>query len=241
MTNPNVTELVCVLDRSGSMYQIIDDAIGGINRFIEDQKESKVGEALMTIVLFDTEFKTVYESMPVQDVPPFTRETYKPRGSTALLDAVGQTIESVGNRLRNLPEDKRPGKVMFVILTDGHENSSTRYSHEHVKAMIDRQQNEWQWKFIYLSADVDAFAHGGGLNIGTRVAYRASGQSIGATYSLASTAARQYREQGNFAIMDSCVDISEGGDVTVQKVDRSTTDGDVSAQKIESTTDGNVN
>lgn len=242
MTDANLTELVCVLDRSGSMHSIIDDAIGGINHLIKEQQESTDGEARMTIVLFDTAFDTVQESTPIKDVPLFTRKTYKPRGSTALLDAVGSTIDSLGERLSRLPEEKRPGKVLFVILTDGHENASHRYSHERVKQMIELQQKEYQWQFIYLSADINAFDHGASFGIGTRVSYRGTGQSIGSTYGVVSTAAKQFRSSGatGMSIMDSCVDVSEVGDVSIQKDDRSTTDGDVSSQKT-STTNDNVN
>lgn len=224
MTDANLTELVCVLDRSGSMNSIIDDAIGGINRFIEDQQKEP-GEARMTTVLFDTEFKTVHESVPIKDVVPFTKKTYSPRGMTALLDAVGGTIDSLGARLRGLPEEKRPGKVLFIILTDGHENSSHQYSHSRVKEMIEQQEKQWNWKFIYLSADMNAFAHGTGLGIGTRVSYSASGQSIGATYGLVSDMAARYRGADVNAsapvVLDSCV-VSDSGEVEV--VDDQTSD-----------------
>lgn len=232
MTDANLTEIICVLDRSGSMYSIIGDAIGGINQLITEQQQSTDGEARMTIVLFDDVIEVVQENRPVKDVPLFTTETYQPRGTTALLDAVGQTIDKVGERLRGLAEEKRPGKVLFVILTDGHENASSQYSHERVKAMIERQQNEWQWKFIYLSADINAFGHGGSLGIGTRVSYRASGASIGATYGLASSAARQYRTSGTFDIMDSCTDIADDGKVELNVDAQGRTDG-----AIQSTTD----
>ena len=229
MTDMNLTEIVCVLDRSGSMEQIIDDAIGGINRLIKDQQEMTEGRATMTIALFDNEYLVVAENKPVEMVQPFDRRTYKPRGSTALLDAVGRTIDEMGRRYANLPEDKRPGKVLFVILTDGHENASRQYGYDRIAEMVKHQTDRYGWVFMYLSADIDAFTHAGRLNIGTSVSYRGTGQSIGATYSVASSAARQFRSYGasGMSIMDSCVDIDAGGDVKVEPRDSSTTDGDV--------------
>ena len=216
MTDKNLTELVCVLDRSGSMHSIIGDAIGGINGFIDEQQKVE-GEARLTTVLFDNEILTVHESVPIQEVEPFNSATYRPRGSTALFDAVGSTIDALGDRLSRLPEEKRPGKVLFVILTDGHENASRRYSTNQVKEMIKRQQDEWKWEFIYLSADVNAFDHGRALGISTQVQYSANAASLGSTFSVASTAARQYRHGGaqGMSIHDSCVDVSETGNVTI--------------------------
>lgn len=242
MTDANLTEIVCVLDRSGSMNRIVDDAIGGFNTMLADQQGMTAGEASMTIVLFDNEYQVVAENMPVQQVKPLDRKTFQPRGSTALLDAVGRTIDDMGRRYASLPEEKRPGKVLFVILTDGHENASHQYRHDRVAQMIKHQTEQYGWVFMYLSADLSAFDHASQLNIGTRVSYRgASGQSIGATYAVASSAARQFRSHGasGMSIMDSCVDVNEGGDVTVEPRDSSTTDGDVAVPPRSSTSGAN--
>lgn len=224
MTDANLTELICVLDRSGSMHSIVDDSIGGFNRMLEEQKQLP-GKAHMTVVLFDDQYDVLYESRPVSDVPALTKETYQPRGTTALLDAIGLTIERAGERFRNLPEDKRPGKVLFIILTDGHENASHMYGLDRVRQMIKQQTDEWQWQFIYLSADIDAFAHGHGLGIGTRAAFRGSGQSVGATYAVVSSAAAQYRTSGGMSIQDSCTNIAEDGSVQLNVDAHGRTDG----------------
>ena len=116
MTDQNLTEIVGVLDRSGSMASIQDDSIGGFNRFLQDQQKLDVDRCNLTLIQFDDKYEMVHECLPVQDVPLLTRKTFCPRGCTALLDAVGRTIESVGTRLLGLPEDKRPGRVVFLIL-----------------------------------------------------------------------------------------------------------------------------
>lgn len=223
MTDANLTEIVCVLDRSGSMYSILDDAVGGINSFISEQR-GLPGEAHVTITLFNTWYEIVHEATPVSEVPEFTRETYRCGGATALYDAVGGTIDQVGRRLAATPEEKRPGKVLFVILTDGHENSSRKYTFEQVRDMIDRQQNEWNWQFIYLSADVRAFEHAASFGIGTQVAYQGTGQSISSSLSVASSAAKQYRHSGagGMSILDSCVSIGSTGDVKIEGEDSET-------------------
>jgi hypothetical protein len=231
MTDANLTELICVLDRSGSMNAIVDDSIGGFNRMLDEQKQLP-GQAHMTVVLFDNRYDVLYESRPVRDVPPLDSKTYQPRGATALLDAVGETIDRAGERFRNLPEEKRPGKVLFIILTDGHENASHRYSIDQVRSMIKQQTDEWNWQFIYLSADIDAFAHGRGLGISTRAAFRGSGQSIGSTYAVVSSAASQYRMSGGMSIQDSCTNIAEDGKVELNVDALGRTDG-----AIQSTTD----
>ena len=238
MTDANLTEIVCVLDRSGSMSAIIDDAIGGFNTMLKEQQEEKEGRATMTIALFDNEYQIVAENKPVEQVEPFTRKTYVPRASTALLDAVGQTIDQTGRRFAALPEEKRPGKVLFVILTDGHENASTRYTYDQVASMIKHQTERYGWTFMYLSADVSAFDHAARLNIGTRVAFAASALGTQSTYNIASTAARQYRKggAGGMSIMDSCVEVNEDGSVKLNVDPIGRTDGNVRVQSGESKT-----
>ena len=238
MTDVNLTEIVCVLDRSGSMSAIIDDAIGGFNAMLREQQEEKEGRATMTIALFDNEYKVVAENRPVEEVEPFTRKTYKPRASTALLDAIGRTIEDTGRRFAALPEEKRPGRVLFVILTDGHENASRQYSYDQVASMIRHQTERYGWTFMYLSADVSAFDHAAQLNIGTRVQFAASALGTQSTYNIASTAARQYRKGGaqGMSIMDSCVEINQDGAVKLNVDPLGRTDGNVKVQSGESKT-----
>ena len=153
----NMTEIVCVLDRSGSMESIVDDAIGGFNTFLKTQQETP-GEARMSVVLFDHEYDLLYRGKALADIPPFNSLTFVPRGSTALFDALGRTIQEVGVRLAALAEVERPNKVLFVILTDGQENASKNYTGQQIKEMITHQLNVYQWEFLFFAANQDAFA-----------------------------------------------------------------------------------
>ena len=161
--NKNLTEIVLVVDRSGSMAAIQSDAEGGVNTFIAEQKKQE-GEANLTLVEFDDQYKFVHLGIPVQEA----RE-YKlvPRGSTALLDAVGNAINQTVERLRVVEEEHQPACVIFVICTDGHENSSKEFKKAQIKALIERQKKEHNWQFTFLGADADAFgdARSMGINI----------------------------------------------------------------------------
>lgn len=162
--NSNLTEIICIVDRSGSMSSMRDDAIGGFNSFVMDQKND-VGEVRMTLVLFDNEYDIVYDALPLHLVPLLTHDTFVPRGSTALLDAIGKTIDDVGERLAKTPEADRPGHVIMTILTDGEENSSQHYSNAAVAARISHQRDAYGWEFIFLAANQDAIASAAKLSI----------------------------------------------------------------------------
>lgn len=159
--NGNLTDITLVVDRSGSMHSVREDAEGGINAFVE-QQAAETGDALLTLLQFDTEYELVHNGVPVSQVP-----TYQlvPRGGTALLDAVGRGIVETGERLAALPESERPGLVVFVVMTDGHENSSREFTRDRIREMIRHQQEKYAWQFTFLGADQDAFAEGGGLGI----------------------------------------------------------------------------
>jgi hypothetical protein len=138
-----------------------DDAEGGLNTFIEEQKKHP-GETLFTLVQFDTEYEFLHKGKPIREVGPCE---LVPRGMTALLDAVGRAIAETGERLAAMPEPDRPGLVVFVIVTDGEENSSKEYTKPQIKEMIERQQNDYKWKFSFLGANQDAFAEAGDIGI----------------------------------------------------------------------------
>jgi uncharacterized protein YegL len=157
----DLTDITVVLDRSGSMQQCKDEAENGLAHFIEEQK-SVPGSALFTLVQFDTSYEFVHRGVDIKTVG---RHRLVPRGMTALLDAVGRAINETGQRLRALPEAERPGLVVFVILTDGYENSSHEFSRAKIKEMIEHQQNVYKWQFTFLGANQDAFAEAGHLGI----------------------------------------------------------------------------
>lgn len=196
--NDNLTEIVCILDKSGSMDAVKEDARGGFNTFLKEQQELP-GEARLSLVLFDTDYNLLHDNTPIAEVQELTEMTYRPGGLTALLDAVGKTIHTVGERLFNTNEAERPGQVIVCIITDGEENSSVEYNKSQVKELIERQQAEYSWKFIYLGANHDAFAEARGIGIravGTRT-YTGTGKGTRAAYVQTSSMVTQARKTGS--------------------------------------------
>ena len=152
-----LTELVMILDRSGSMGGLESDTIGGFNSMIEHQKKEE-GEAFVSVVLFDGISEVLYDRADIHRIEPMTDKQYFVRGCTALLDALGGAIHHIATIHKYAREQARPGKTMFVIITDGYENSSRRYSVEEVRSMIEKEQKEYGWEFLFLGANIDAVA-----------------------------------------------------------------------------------
>jgi hypothetical protein len=161
MVDTEKTEIVVLVDRSGSMASVRADMEGGFNTFISKQKELP-GKCSVTLAQFDDKYELVYQNKPLAEVPNLD---LVPRGWTALLDAVGRTISEVGDRLRKTPEHKRPGKLLFMIITDGQENRSVEFKREKVKEMVKHQTDKYQWDFIFLGANQDAFLEAEKLGI----------------------------------------------------------------------------
>ncbi len=156
-----LTDITFVVDRSGSMESIRSDAEGGINSFLVQQK-ALPGKAVLTLVQFDTEYEFVHNGVPLGKVGYYQ---LVPRGSTALLDAMGRAIKETGERLAKMPEAARPGLVIFVVMTDGMENASVEYSKAKVNEMVRHQQEAYNWKFTFLGANQDAMAEAKDLGI----------------------------------------------------------------------------
>lgn len=153
----NLTELVFILDRSGSMSGLESDTIGGFNSMIEKQKR-EVGEAIVSTVLFDNESEVIYDRVEIGKVEPMTDKVYTVRGCTALIDAIGGAIHHIGNVHKYARDEDVPEHTMFIITTDGMENASRSYDIAKVKAMIERQKSKYGWEFIFLGANIDAVA-----------------------------------------------------------------------------------
>ena len=160
----NLTELVMILDRSGSMSGLESDKIGGYNGMLKKQRETE-GEVLVSTVLFDHNVEVLHDRVPLEKVTEISEKDYYVRGCTALLDAVGGAIHHIGNVHKYAREEDRPEKTIFVITTDGMENASRQYSYDRVKQMVERQKEKNGWEFLFLGANIDAIATAGRFGI----------------------------------------------------------------------------
>jgi Mg-chelatase subunit ChlD len=193
----DTTHIAVLLDRSGSMGDIKDDAIGGFNCFLKEQKAAGAN-ATLTLVQFDTESTdVVHESMPILEVPDLNHQTFQPRGGTPLLDALGQTIDNTGRALAAIPEANRPNKVVFVVITDGQENSSHRYTKASVKEKIDHQSGQYNWQFVFLGANQDAFDEAGAVGIAMGNAANFAPARMQVAFAATAANVASYRRSGN--------------------------------------------
>lgn len=187
------TFIAVLLDRSGSMGSVKDETISGFNHFLKEQREGG-DNAILTLVQFDSRgIDTVHESEPIKDVPELNDDTYQPRGGTPLLDALGKTITSAGKILSAIPEENRPDKIVFVVITDGLENASHEYSKSQIKEMIEHQTTAYKWQFVYLGANQDAIAEGANIGIAAGMAASYNTASMDSAFSAAASNVRNYR------------------------------------------------
>jgi uncharacterized protein YegL len=176
MTKPNYTHIVALLDRSGSMQVVQGDTIGGFNTFVEEQKKVP-GEATLTLVQFSDKCETTFADVPLNHVAPLNVETYKPSGWTALNDALAKTVHDVGSKLSVKPEKERPSKVIVLVMTDGAENSSKEFVGQHglkkLSSMVTHQKEKYNWEFVFIGANIDAFAAAShyGIGVGQTINY----------------------------------------------------------------------
>lgn len=201
----NYTDITVVLDRSGSMEKVREDTIGGFNGFLNEQKNTP-GQATITLVQFDDQYQIDYEAIAVQHARPLNTSTFVPRGWTALLDAIGRAINATGARLAKIPEAQRPEKVVFVILTDGEENSSKEFSLGRINKMIQHQKDIYSWEFVFLGANLDAITVAKNLGINTSHALHYAHNAAGtqAAFSSLSKNVQDYRQGkvGTSAFLD---------------------------------------
>lgn len=190
----NLTELVFILDKSGSMSGLESDTIGGYNALLKKQKEEP-GEAIVTTVLFDDNVELLHDRINVKGIRPITEKEYFVGGCTALLDAIGKTINKIGNVQRNTNEQQRADKVMFVITTDGMENASNEYNYEKIKKMVGWQKEEYGWEFIFIGANIDAIATAAKFGISSDRAanYNADGKGTRLNYEAVSRVVSELR------------------------------------------------
>jgi len=183
----DATDITIILDRSGSMAPLADEVVSGFNKFLEEQKENPT-PATITLVTFADDVKEV-ETAPLAEYPPMLPKDYRPGGMTALNDAMTRAIVATGRRLEKLPEDERPDKVVILVITDGHENASQESTTTGVRMLIEHQTKLYNWRFVYLGANVDAFAEGSqrGMAAGNVANYSANAGGLRAAYNAVST------------------------------------------------------
>lgn len=190
-----LTELVFILDKSGSMGGLENDTIGGYNSMLEKQKAVE-GECHITTVLFDNNYELLHDRIDIKAVSPINEKEYAVGGSTALLDAIGRTIHKIGNAQKYTADDYRAEKVMFIIITDGEENSSREYSADKIKAQIEHQKTKYGWEFVFLGANIDAVKTAGRFGIAPDRAqnYHADSDGVELNFRVMSEAVATFRE-----------------------------------------------
>jgi hypothetical protein len=190
MTNPTYTDITMVLDRSGSMQSIKDDTIGGFDAFTSEQRRLP-GRCTVSLVQFDNVYEEVYTGRDLADVPSLT---LVPRGSTAMLDAIGRAVNATGARLAAMPEDARPGTVIVGIMTDGLENASREFTYPMVKALIEQQEQVYGWTFMYMGANQDAIEVGASLGVARDRSLTYAGPKVAAAMGAYSASVGTIRE-----------------------------------------------
>ncbi|MBQ7150785.1 MAG: VWA domain-containing protein [Synergistaceae bacterium] len=210
-----LTEVVFILDRSGSMSGLESDTIGGFNSMLEKQRKED-GEAYISTVLFDHVSEVLHDRVPIEKIEPMTEKQYYVRGNTALLDAIGGAIRHIANIHKYARDEDRPEKTLFVIITDGKENASCNYSYARVKEMIENEKNDYGWEFLFLGANMDAVGEAKMFGIDSRraVRYHSDRSGTRTNYRVLSKAVSSMRkarsrEETDEILAEACLEIAE--------------------------------
>jgi len=197
----NFTAINVILDSSGSMAGLASDTLGSFNTFLAEQKAVE-GEVAFTLCTFNSDYRLVHDFVKLNDVADLDKNSYKPSGGTALLDAMGATIDAVGKKLAALPEEERPSKVLTLVITDGHENASHHFSRAKIKEMVEHQKNVYNWDFLFFGANIDAITAGSelGLDATTSINYSASVGGTKQLYRSVSNSVSSYRAGGPLTV-----------------------------------------
>lgn len=195
-----ITEIISILDRSGSMSGLEQDTIGGYNSMLRRQKETP-GQVFITTVLFDDEYELLHDRIPLEEMLPLTGRDYYVRGSTALLDAIGTTISRMIRRQRTLPEALRADKVLFIITTDGYENASREFTHDQIRALIDHEKSKYGWEFLFIGANMDAVKEAAKFGIAANRAaqFTSDAQGVQLNYKVMSDVVHQFRTKDHIS------------------------------------------
>lgn len=217
----NLTELVYILDMSGSMQAFTDDTIGGYNTMIAEQKKQD-GEAFVTTVFFDDRYIVHHDRVNLKKVKKLTRADYQPLGMTAMLDAVARTIISVGQKLDAMPEDEKPSKVMVTIVTDGYENASKEFNWQRVQDMIKEQREKYSWVFTFIGANIDVMEVSQNLGIDSRLAksYGYSAQGVNSVYRSMSMATSKMRSKASLDAVAFDAVIDEADEILEKNIEK---------------------
>ncbi len=209
-TEKNITEVVFILDRSGSMGGLEADTIGGYNSMLARQKEEE-GDVLISTVLFDDRTEVIHDRRSLKDVDPLTDKEYYVRGCTALLDAIGGSIHHINQVQKALPEEQRPDKTIFIITTDGLENASKVYDYDKVKKMVEKKKAKKGWEFIFMGANIDAIdvANKFGVAANRAVTYESDCAGTSINYSIMGDIVSRARKAKGACAMSACFDDEE--------------------------------
>lgn len=206
MPKQGLTEIVTIIDKSGSMMSLKSRTIEGFNEFLNEQKKVE-GEANFSLVLFGSPGREtiVFDSIDINEISELDENNYQPGGTTALYDCLGKTIKALRKRIKNLNEDERPERVLFVIITDGEENSSRLYNKEKVFEMISKREKKNGWAFIYLGANQDSFAEGGKMGVarGRTLNYAATDAGVDYAYANVTSFAKSYRMSSSVEVANN--------------------------------------